>query len=51
MGVKYMQDNVKASSFVKRQIKGSGKTYTDTMSFDQIASIKISIISPNLQIS
>ena len=39
MGVKYMQDNVKASSFVKRQIKGSGKTYTDTMSFDQIASI------------
>ena len=39
MGVKYMQYNVKASSFVKRQIKGSGKTYTDTMSFDQIASI------------
>ena len=34
-----MQYNVKASSFVKRQIKGSGKTYTDTMSFDQIASI------------
>ena len=39
MGVKYMQYNVKASSFVKRQIKGTGKTYTDTMSFDQIASI------------
>ena len=39
MGVKYMQYNVKASSFVKRQIKGSGKTYTDTISFDQIASI------------
>ena len=34
-----MKYTVKASSFVQRQIKGSGKTFSDTISFDKIASI------------
>ena len=34
-----MKYTVKASSFVKRQIKSSGKTYSDTITFEEIASI------------
>tara|TARA_B100000700_G_C14940842_1_gene806678 strand:- start:35 stop:595 length:561 start_codon:yes stop_codon:yes gene_type:complete len=34
-----MKYTVKASSFVKRQIKSSGKTYSNTISFDEIALI------------
>ena len=34
-----MKYSVKASSFVRRQIRGSGKTFSDTISFDQIALI------------
>ena len=34
-----MKYSVKASSFVKRQIKGSGKTFSEKFSFNEIASI------------
>ena len=34
-----MKYTVKASDFVKRQTKSSGKTYSDTISFDEIALI------------
>ncbi len=34
-----MNKTVKVSQFVKRQIKGSGKTYSELFSFDQIADI------------
>ena len=34
-----MKYTVEASSFVKRQIKGSGKTFSKLISFDKIASI------------
>ena len=34
-----MKYSVKASSFVKRQTEGSGKTFSETLSFDEIASI------------
>ena len=34
-----MKYTVKASSFVRRQIKGSGKSYSDTLYFDDISSL------------
>ena len=30
-------EKVAVNSFVKRQIKGSGKTYSETLSFEEIA--------------
>ena len=32
-----MKYTVKANTFVKRQVKGSGKTYSKMLSFDEIA--------------
>ena len=32
-----LQTHVRVNEFVRRQIKGSGKTYTDELSFEQIA--------------
>ena len=34
-----MKYKVQASTFVERQVKGSGKTYSDSLSFSKIASI------------
>ena len=32
-----MKNTVKVNEFVLRQVKGSGKTYTDTLTFKEIA--------------
>ena len=42
-----MSWTVKASSFVKRQVKGSGKTYSDTLSFEEIAELAKEKINQN----
>ena len=36
-----MKNTVKPSDFVKRQIKGSGKTYSKTLDFQEIAEKKL----------
>ena len=42
-----MKPTVKASTFVRRQVKGSGKTFSKTMSFDEISSIAESQLNNN----
>ena len=42
-----MKYTVKASSFVQRQIKGSGKSYSTTLSFDDIALLAESRLNKN----
>ncbi len=39
LGGNFMKETVKASTFVMRQTKGSGKSYSETLTFDEIASI------------
>ena len=42
-----MKITVRASSFVTRQVKGSGKTYSEKLTFDEIASIAEKKINEN----
>ena len=42
-----MKHTVKASTFVRRQVKGSGKTFSKIMSFDEISSIAESQLNNN----